>query len=271
MASTTWIERITNTVADRGRELLRLRSDTTQDTLADLCRISQDRQGEVADQLGVQVRNGLERLIWAWDEANRATHGELLKGMSEDQIYEMGLVYEVKVDDDSNVYVLMTLTSPMCPVAELLPEDKRVYVVPDGAVTRRSRSLTSVGSTLGVAGTSSQARVTRKAASPGATATITLWVWACVALPIVLVTRGERTARETQRTDADTVTTWVSLRFSAAGFSSSRCWSASLERRRPLPRCRRSRKSRPAGQARAAAPGSSGFSRNRFRQDRRPE
>ncbi len=38
-------------------------------------------------------------------------------------IYELGLIYEVKVDDDANVHVLMTLTSPMCPVAESLPPE----------------------------------------------------------------------------------------------------------------------------------------------------
>jgi FeS assembly SUF system protein len=36
-------------------------------------------------------------------------------------IYELGLIYEVKVDADLNVHVLMTLTSPSCPVAESLP------------------------------------------------------------------------------------------------------------------------------------------------------
>ncbi|MCK9270779.1 MAG: SUF system Fe-S cluster assembly protein [Bacteroidales bacterium] len=35
-------------------------------------------------------------------------------------IFELGLVYEVKVEDDK-VHVLMTLTSPNCPVAESLP------------------------------------------------------------------------------------------------------------------------------------------------------
>ena len=42
-------------------------------------------------------------------------------------IWEVGLVYEVQVDDAGNAHVLMTLTSPMCPVAESLPgevEDK---------------------------------------------------------------------------------------------------------------------------------------------------
>jgi len=36
-------------------------------------------------------------------------------------IYELGLVYEIKVDEEKNVEVVMTLTSPSCPVAESLP------------------------------------------------------------------------------------------------------------------------------------------------------
>ena len=43
-------------------------------------------------------------------------------------IHEMGLIYEVKVDDDQNVYILMTLTSPNCPVAESLPEEVKERV-----------------------------------------------------------------------------------------------------------------------------------------------
>jgi FeS assembly SUF system protein len=38
-------------------------------------------------------------------------------------IYDLGLVYEIKVDDDSNVFIKMTLTSPMCPVAGSLPPE----------------------------------------------------------------------------------------------------------------------------------------------------
>ena len=38
-------------------------------------------------------------------------------------IYELGLIYEIKIDDDYNVIVLMTLTSPSCPVAESLPAE----------------------------------------------------------------------------------------------------------------------------------------------------
>jgi len=38
-------------------------------------------------------------------------------------IYELGLIYEVTVENDANVHILMTLTSPMCPVAESLPPE----------------------------------------------------------------------------------------------------------------------------------------------------
>jgi FeS assembly SUF system protein len=37
-------------------------------------------------------------------------------------IYELGLIYEVKVEESGKVYVQMTLTTPNCPVAESLPE-----------------------------------------------------------------------------------------------------------------------------------------------------
>ena len=42
-------------------------------------------------------------------------------------IYELGLIYDVFVNEDNNVKILMTLTTPNCPVAETLPvevEDK---------------------------------------------------------------------------------------------------------------------------------------------------
>jgi FeS assembly SUF system protein len=36
-------------------------------------------------------------------------------------IYELGLIYDVFVNEDMDVKILMTLTSPNCPVAETLP------------------------------------------------------------------------------------------------------------------------------------------------------
>lgn len=38
-------------------------------------------------------------------------------------IFELGLIYEVKIKNDGHVEIDMTLTSPNCPVAESLPVD----------------------------------------------------------------------------------------------------------------------------------------------------
>ena len=38
-------------------------------------------------------------------------------------IYELGLIYEVRVDESGKVGIRMTLTSPMCPAAEALPPE----------------------------------------------------------------------------------------------------------------------------------------------------
>jgi len=36
-------------------------------------------------------------------------------------IYELGLIYDVMISEENDVKILMTLTSPNCPVAETLP------------------------------------------------------------------------------------------------------------------------------------------------------
>jgi FeS assembly SUF system protein len=38
-------------------------------------------------------------------------------------IYELGLIYDVFVNEDFDVKILMTLTTPNCPVAETLPRE----------------------------------------------------------------------------------------------------------------------------------------------------
>jgi FeS assembly SUF system protein len=38
-------------------------------------------------------------------------------------IYELGLIYDVFVSEENNAKILMTLTSPNCPVAESLPKE----------------------------------------------------------------------------------------------------------------------------------------------------
>jgi len=43
-------------------------------------------------------------------------------------IFELGLIYEIAIDDDENVNIKMTLTSPACPVAESLPPEVQAKV-----------------------------------------------------------------------------------------------------------------------------------------------
>jgi len=43
-------------------------------------------------------------------------------------IYDLGLIYEIKVNDDKSVYLKMTLTNPNCPVADILPNDVKEAV-----------------------------------------------------------------------------------------------------------------------------------------------
>ena len=46
-------------------------------------------------------------------------------------LYDMGMIYEIKVNEKGHAYVKMTLTSPTCPVAETLPVevDEKVRTV----------------------------------------------------------------------------------------------------------------------------------------------
>ena len=44
-------------------------------------------------------------------------------------IYELGLIYKIDIDEKNNVKVDMTLTSPNCPVAESLPKQVEEYIL----------------------------------------------------------------------------------------------------------------------------------------------
>jgi FeS assembly SUF system protein len=48
-------------------------------------------------------------------------------------IYELGLIYDVMVNENNDVKILMTLTSPNCPVAETLPMEveEKVKTLPE--------------------------------------------------------------------------------------------------------------------------------------------
>ena len=57
-------------------------------------------------------------------------------------IFELGLIYEIKIDDEANVWVSMTLTSPNCPVAESLPVEVEEKVASVHGVTKAKVEIT---------------------------------------------------------------------------------------------------------------------------------
>lgn len=57
-------------------------------------------------------------------------------------IYELGLIYETKVSENGKVDVLMTLTTPNCPVAESLPAEVKQEISYLTGVTEVDLELT---------------------------------------------------------------------------------------------------------------------------------
>ncbi len=44
-------------------------------------------------------------------------------------IYELGLIYKIEVNESKKVFIEMTLTSPNCPVAESLPNSVKENIL----------------------------------------------------------------------------------------------------------------------------------------------
>ena len=57
-------------------------------------------------------------------------------------VYELGLIYDVFVNEDNGVKVLMTLTTPNCPVAETLPKEIEDKVGSISSVTSSEVEIT---------------------------------------------------------------------------------------------------------------------------------
>lgn len=41
-------------------------------------------------------------------------------------VYSLGLVYKIDIDDDANLLIDMTMTAPSCPMADFIVEDARI-------------------------------------------------------------------------------------------------------------------------------------------------
>jgi len=57
-------------------------------------------------------------------------------------IWELGLIYNITIKDNNTVDVLMTLTSPNCPVAETLPQEVEQAVLQTEGVVSVNLDLT---------------------------------------------------------------------------------------------------------------------------------
>ena len=57
-------------------------------------------------------------------------------------IYDLGLIYEVNIAEDGKAHVLMTLTAPACPAAEILPNEVKEKTVGVAGITEAEVELT---------------------------------------------------------------------------------------------------------------------------------
>lgn len=57
-------------------------------------------------------------------------------------IYDLGLIYDIEIDEQKKVHVTMTLTNPACPVAGTLPKEVETAVQQVSEVTEASVKLT---------------------------------------------------------------------------------------------------------------------------------
>lgn len=57
-------------------------------------------------------------------------------------VYDLGLIYDIQISDERDVHVIMTLTSPACPVAGTLPGEVEMAVRTVPWVRRTSVELT---------------------------------------------------------------------------------------------------------------------------------
>lgn len=55
---------------------------------------------------------------------------EMLKTVFDPEIpvdvYSLGLIYKIEIDDDANLNIDMTMTAPNCPMADFIVEDARI-------------------------------------------------------------------------------------------------------------------------------------------------
>ena len=93
-----------------------------------------------------QLRNKMAALINSKNEELSTKVVDMLKTCYDPEIpvdiWELGLIYEVNVNETNDVVVTMTLTSPSCPVAESLPVEVEQKIKDLEGVTSAKINLT---------------------------------------------------------------------------------------------------------------------------------
>ena len=84
--------------------------------------MSDDKMQEVLDRVVAQIRTCYDPEIPV-------------------NIYDLGLIYEIHLDENGKADIQMTLTSPMCPVAGTLPEEVRQKALLAEGVTEANIDL----------------------------------------------------------------------------------------------------------------------------------
>lgn len=115
-SSQTWAdERITLDAFYTLLNATRFYGEPKGPTLLDLIRRSQERQADVADQLGEQVRAAVELFVRALDASDAAHGGALLTGMPLDRIYEMSISLMMRL-----VFIFYAEENGLLPHGEML-------------------------------------------------------------------------------------------------------------------------------------------------------
>ncbi len=57
-------------------------------------------------------------------------------------VYDLGLIYDISIEDDRTAHILMTLTSPACPVAGTLPGEVEMAARQTEGITNARVELT---------------------------------------------------------------------------------------------------------------------------------
>ena len=89
--------------------------DSGKHLLIELIKDSQEKQIEIADQLGIQIREAIEIFVHEIDRLDRSLNGELLKDFSNEELYEIAIVVMMRI-----VFLLFAEENGLLPHGEVL-------------------------------------------------------------------------------------------------------------------------------------------------------